>query len=310
MSHTPVLMAEAIEAAQPLPGACVIDGTYGGGGYARAALAAGVARLFAFDRDPTALAGAHALAAQDARVTPVSERFSAMDRALAERGVATVDAILLDLGTSSMQLDTAERGFSFQSDGPLDMRMGDDGPTAADWLNAADEAEIARVLKAYGEEPRAGRIARAIVAARPLATTGALAAVIRRALGHHPGMPRDPATRAFQAIRIHVNAELAELEGGLAAAERLLAPGGRLAVVSFHSLEDRIVKSFLRERGGAMPGGSRHLPPAASARAPSFGPPPRARRPSDAEIAANPRARSATLRAATRTTAPAWGSLS
>ena len=190
----------------------------------------------------------------------IEERFSQMDRALAERGIGLVDAIALDIGVSSMQLDRAERGFSFQADGPLDMRMAKSGLTAAEFLNSADEAEIARVLRDYGEEPRARAIARAIVAQRPVERTAELAAIVRRAAGFRPGQKTDPATRTFQAIRIHLNAELDELEQGLAAAERSLRPGGRLAVVTFHSLEDRIVKRFFRERSGGTPAGSRHRP--------------------------------------------------
>ncbi len=300
--HEPVLMAEAMAALALAPGKTFVDGTYGGGGYTAAALRAGVDHAYAFDRDPSALARG----GDDPRLVRIAERFSRMDGALAARGVAHVDAVALDIGVSSFQLDEAERGFSFQADGPLDMRMGGDGPSAAEFVNEADEAEIAEVLRRYGEEPRARTVARAIVAARPLARTGELAAVVRRALGHHPGMPKDPATRTFQAIRIHVNQELDELDEGLRAAERLLAPGGRLAVVTFHSLEDRAVKTFLRERSGSLPGGSRHLPEAAPGRAPTFGPPPKPVRPSDAELSANPRARSATLRAARRTDAPAW----
>jgi len=300
--HIPVLLPEAMVALAIAPGDAFVDGTFGGGGYTAAALAAGAGQAFAFDRDPSALARAP----RDARLTLVPERFSRMDRALAERGVCVVDAIALDIGVSSFQIDEGARGFSFQADGPLDMRMGDSGPTAADFLNGADEAEIADILKRYGEEPRAKQVARAIVAARPLTRTGELAAVVRRALGHHPGMPKDPATRAFQAIRIHVNAELDELDQGLRAAERLLMPGGRLAVVTFHSLEDRAVKLFLRARSGSTPGGSRHRPTAAPGLAPSFEPPPKAVRPSAAELEANPRARSATLRAARRTTAAPW----
>ena len=300
--HVPVLLAEAMAALALVPGDVFVDGTYGGGGYTAAALDAGAGHAFAFDRDPTALARAPS----DARLTPIGERFSRMDVALAQRGVSAVDAIALDIGVSSFQIDEGARGFSFQADGPLDMRMGGEGPSAADFVNTADEAEIADVLKRYGEEPRARAVARAIVAARPLTRTGELAAVVRRALGHHPGMPKDPATRAFQAIRIHVNAELDELDQGLRAAERLLAPGGRLAVVTFHSLEDRAVKLFLRARSGSTPGGSRHLPTAAPGPPPSFAPPPKAVRPGEAELIANPRARSATLRAARRTDAPAW----
>jgi 16S rRNA (cytosine1402-N4)-methyltransferase len=207
-----------------------------------------------------------------------------------------------------MQLDRAERGFSFQGDGPLDMRMGREGQSAADFLNHAPEEEIADVLYRYGEEPKSRRIARAIVTARPLERTGQLAEVVRKALGWHAGMKKDPATRTFQAIRIHLNEELQELEGGLEAAEQVLKPGGRLAVVTFHSLEDRIVKRFLKARSGALPAGSRHRPAAnESGPAPTFEAVGKAVRPGAAELAANPRARSATLRAARRTAAPAWG---
>jgi 16S rRNA (cytosine1402-N4)-methyltransferase len=213
--------------------------------------------------------------------------------------------VVLDIGVSSMQLDQRERGFAFSSDGPLDMRMSQDGMSAADFLNEADEAAIADVLYVYGEERQSRRVARAVVAARPLTTTGQFAAVVRKALGYRPGAAKDPATRSFQAVRIHVNGELDELRAALDAAERLLAPGGRLAVVSFHSLEDRIVKQFLREAAGALPSGSRHLPPQAQAFAAVFEKPSAAIRPGAEEEARNPRARSATLRWAVRTTAPA-----
>ncbi|MDO9487005.1 MAG: 16S rRNA (cytosine(1402)-N(4))-methyltransferase RsmH [Sphingomonadaceae bacterium] len=300
--HLPVLLDEVIDALALQAGDTYVDGTFGAGGYTRAALAQGIAHAYGFDRDPTALAAAF----QDDRLTLIEERFSQMDEALAARGVSTVDAIALDIGVSSMQLDRAERGFSFQSDGPLDMRMGNDGPTAADFLNSADEAEIADVLYRYGEEPKSRRIARAIVAGRPLERTGQLADIVRRAVGYHPGA-KDPATRAFQAIRIHVNGELDELDAGLRAAERLLKPGGRLAVVSFHSLEDRAVKRFLRERSGSNPRESRYLPEARGrGPAPTFQTPAKAVRASDAELSANPRARSATLRSGIRTDAPAW----
>ena len=191
-----------------------------------------------------------------------------MVAALADAGVARVDGVVMDIGVSSMQLDQAERGFAFSADGPLDMRMSQDGPSAADFLNEADEGAIADVLYTYGEERQSRRVARAIVAARPLATTGDLARVVRKALGYRPGAPKDPATRSFQAVRIHVNAELDELEIALSASEELLVEGGRLAVVSFHSLEDRIVKRFLRDAAGES-GGSRHLPQA-NAAAPAF----------------------------------------
>jgi 16S rRNA (cytosine1402-N4)-methyltransferase len=228
-----------------------------------------------------------------------------MVASLAEAGVARVDGVVMDIGVSSMQLDQAERGFAFSSDGPLDMRMGQDGESAAEFLNSAAESAIADVLYEYGEERQSRRVARAIVAARPLSTTGQLAHVVRKALGYRPGAPKDPATRSFQAIRIHVNAELDELRAGLSAAETLLVPGGRLAVVSFHSLEDRIVKNFLREASGAVANASRHLPLNAPAHAPTFAQVGKALRPSEAELARNPRARSATLRSAVRTEAPA-----
>lgn len=300
--HVPVLLDEVIDALALQAGDIYVDGTFGAGGYTRAALGRGIAYAYAFDRDPTAIEAAF----RDDRLTLIEERFGQMDAALAARGVSTVDAIALDIGVSSMQLDRPERGFSFQADGPLDMRMGNDGPSAADFLNSADEAEIADVLYRYGEEPKSRRIARAIVAARPLERTAQLAEIVRRAVGWHPGS-KDPATRAFQAIRIHVNGELDELDAGLRAAERLLKPGGRLAVVTFHSLEDRAVKRFLRERSGSNPRESRYLPEArVRGPAPTFQTPAKAVRASDAELALNPRARSATLRSGIRTSAPAW----
>jgi len=305
--HIPVLLDEVVAALAPAPGAVIVDATFGAGGYTRALLNAG-ATVHAFDRDPDAIAAGQAwaeCAEQPPRLVLHPRRFSEMVAALAEAGVARVDGIAMDIGVSSMQLDRAGRGFAFAADGPLDMRMSQDGPSAADFVNTAPEGEIADVLFNYGEERQSRRVARAIVAARPLETTGQLAAVVRKALGYHPGMPKDPATRSFQAIRIHVNAELDELHAGLDAAEVLLAPGGRLAVVSFHSLEDRIVKQFLREAGGALANASRHLPQVAPANAPTFDHIAKAVRPSAAELARNPRARSATLRSALRTAAPA-----
>lgn len=305
--HIPVLLDEVIAALAPAPGAVIVDATFGAGGYTRALLNAG-ATVHAFDRDPDAIAAGQAwpeCSEQPPRLVLHPRRFSEMLAALAEAGVARVDGIAMDIGVSSMQLDQADRGFAFAVDGPLDMRMSQDGPSAADFVNTAPEGEIADVLFNYGEERQSRRVARAIVAARPLETTGQLASVVRKALGHHPGMPKDPATRSFQAIRIHVNAELDELHAALDAAEQLLAPGGRLAVVSFHSLEDRIVKQFLREAGGALANTSRHLPQVAPAAAPTFDHIAKAVRPSTAEINRNPRARSATLRAAVRTAAPA-----
>jgi 16S rRNA (cytosine1402-N4)-methyltransferase len=308
-AHIPVLLEEVVDALAIAPGETHVDGTFGAGGYSKAILEKGAARVFAFDRDPEAIEGGMALAASSGgRLTLVPDRFSRMRQALSDHGVDSVDGVTLDIGVSSMQLDQAARGFSFQADGPLDMRMGRDGPSAADFVNGADEAEIADVLFHYGEEPKARRIARAIVAARPIARTGELAAIVRKAVGHRPGMKKDPATRAFQAIRIHVNEELQELEGGLAAAEQVLASGGRLAVVTFHSLEDRIVKRFLKSRSGSQAGGSRHRPAANEAGpVPTFEAVGKPIRASEAEVSANPRARSATLRAARRTDAPAWG---
>jgi 16S rRNA (cytosine1402-N4)-methyltransferase len=305
--HDPVLRDEIIAALAIAPGERHVDATFGAGGYTRAMLAAG-ADVIACDRDPDAIAEGQALvAASDGRLMLIHGRFGEIDRLLAERGIDAVDGIVFDIGVSSMQLDRGDRGFSFQADGPLDMRMAQDGESAAEWLNRADEAEIADVLFHYGDERQSRRVARAIVAARPLSRTGELAVVIRKALRHPPGAPKDPATRSFQAIRIHINGELDELVAGLAAAERVLRPGGRLAVVSFHSTEDRIVKNFLRERSGGDAGGSRHRPAVAAAtHAPSFATPARKVRPGKAEEARNPRARSATLRSAVRTAAPAW----
>ncbi|WP_245652610.1 16S rRNA (cytosine(1402)-N(4))-methyltransferase RsmH [Novosphingobium capsulatum] len=305
--HIPVLLDEVIAALAPQPGEVIVDGTFGAGGYTRAILAQG-ATVHAFDRDPDAItAGRLWPETQGAAPTLVlhPRRFSEMATALAEAGVGQVQGVVLDIGVSSMQLDQRERGFAFSSDGPLDMRMSQDGMSAADFLNEADEAEIADVLYIYGEERQSRRVARAVVAARPLTTTGQFAAVVRKALGYRPGAAKDPATRSFQAVRIHVNGELDELRAALDAAERLLAPGGRLAVVSFHSLEDRIVKQFLREAAGATPAGSRHLPPQAQAFAAVFEKPSAAIRPGPEEEARNPRARSATLRWAVRTAAPA-----
>jgi 16S rRNA (cytosine1402-N4)-methyltransferase len=303
--HVPVLLNEVVEGLAIVPGETLVDGTFGAGGYTKALLGEGAGRVIGFDRDPDAIANGPALV-PDPRLTLINERFSQMDRALAERGLLPVDGIALDIGVSSMQLDQADRGFSFSKDGPLDMRMSQSGQTAAEFLNHADEGEIARVLKEYGEEPRARAVARAIVAARPLTRTAELAAVVRKALGHRQGQKSDPATRTFQAIRIHLNAELDELEQGLRAAERSLRPGGRLAVVTFHSLEDRIVKRFLKVRSGDVPSGSRHRPMAAKGPPPTFEQVAKPVSPSEAELARNPRARSARLRTAVRTDAPAW----
>jgi len=308
--HTPVLLDEVVQALEPAAGQLVVDGTFGAGGYARAFLQRG-AEVIGFDRDPSAARFAEPLASEySGRFQLLERRFSEMEEGLAEAGRASCDALALDLGVSSMQLDEAERGFSFMRDGPLDMRMGGEGPSAADLVNNEDEVELARIFYVYGEERKSRRIAGALVrrrAEQPFERTLDLAEVVEKALGGRRGAPVHPATRVFQALRIAVNEELGELEAGLRAAERVLAPGGRLAVVTFHSLEDRIVKAFLAERAGRTPAGSRHMPPTQRGPEPSFelifnG----ARAPGPDETAANPRARSAKLRAARRTSAAAW----
>ena len=304
--HIPVLLDEVIAALDPQPGDVVVDATFGAGGYTRAILECG-ARVHAFDRDPDAIAAGRAwpeTREDPPRLVLHHDRFANMVAALADAGVERVDGVVMDIGVSSMQIDQAERGFAFSVDGPLDMRMSQAGESAADFLNTAEEGAIADVLYHYGEERQSRRVARAIVAARPLATTGELAGVVRKALGHRAGAPKDPATRSFQAIRIHVNGELDELTEGLAGAEALLREGGRLAVVSFHSLEDRIVKRFLKNASGAGRAVSRHLPGEIAGPDPVFAHVSKAIRPSEAEIARNPRARSSTLRHAVRTAAP------
>lgn len=308
--HKPVLVDEVVAGLAIVPGERHVDGTFGAGGYTRAMLRAGAGRVIAFDRDPDAIRNGPSLVPDSlkdgGRLTLVHERFSNLAEALDEMGASPVDGIALDIGVSSMQIDQAERGFSFREDGPLDMRMSSEGPSAADFVNGADEAEIARVIRLYGDEPKARGLARAIVAARPLTRTAELSAICRKVLGWHAGMKTDPATRTFQAIRIHVNEELAELEAGLEAAERSLKAGGRLAVVTFHSLEDRIVKQFLKVRSGAAPAGSRHRPEVSAGPAPTFRSVAKPVAASEAELTENPRARSARLRTAVRTEAPTW----
>ena len=303
--HVPVLLEEVIAALDPRPGDVVIDATFGAGGYTRALLDRG-ATVHAFDRDPDAIAAGQRWA--ETRESPPRlvlhpHRFSEMLDVMTSVGLARVDGVVMDIGVSSMQLDQAHRGFAFSADGPLDMRMSQDGASAADFLNTADEKVIADVLYTYGEERQSRRVARAIVAARPLETTGELARIVRKALGHKPHDKKDPATRTFQAVRIHVNGELDELSAGLSAAESLLREGGRLAVVSFHSLEDRIVKRFLRE-ASSTPSASRHVPLAAQDD-PVFSQVSKAIKPGEAELERNPRARSSVLRHATRTATPA-----
>ena len=305
--HVPVLLTEVMAALAVVPGSAQVDATFGAGGYTRAMLDAG-ASVFAFDRDPDAISAGRAMEAEYDALTLVAATFSAMEAELAARDAVPVDGVTMDIGVSSMQLDQAERGFSFQADGPLDMRMSQEGPSAADFVNTADESAIADVLYEFGDEPRSRRVAQFIVAARPITRTGELAHVVRRALGYKPHDKKDPATRTFQALRIKVNRELDELVDGLAAAERVLKPGGTLAVITFHSGEDRLVKRFFKERSGGLPSGSRHLPEVKAAAAPSFERVARAVRAGDEEIARNPRARSATLRVATRTAAAPWTS--
>jgi len=343
--HIPVLLAEVLEALAPADGEIFVDGTFGAGGYTSAILDRADCRVVAFDRDITAVrAGAAVCGRYGDRLWLINQPFGEMDqhvrRVLMQDGNAPdgpggdghlvdgplVDGVVLDIGVSSMQIDQPERGFSFQHDGPLDMRMSTPldpasglssevgpgiGPSAADYLASADEDDIARVLFEYGEERKSRLIARAIVhdrATTPFTSTRQLAGLVSRLLGGRGDDGRHPATRTFQALRIHVNDELGELERGLVAAERLLKPGGRLVVVTFHSLEDRIVKRFLLERSGRAPAGSRHLPPQnESDRGKSF----RIvnQRPltsSQPELDANPRARSARLRAAVRTGAPPY----
>ncbi len=304
-THQPVMLEEVLEALDPAPDACLLDATFGRGGHARALLArlGPQGRLLALDRDPEAIATARTLAAEDSRVTVAETAFADLARVVDACDLrGRINGILMDLGVSSPQLDDPARGFSFQHDGPLDMRMGEDVvESAADWIARASAEEMARVFRELGEERYARRIARAIATARseaPISTTGRLADVVAAA---HPAWERDrhPATRVFLAIRLHINGELEQATAGLAAAVDVLAPGGRLAVISFHSLEDRIVKRFLRdqERGDpvlrALPLPGDH----SGAKLRRIG---RARRPSADEVSANPRARSATLRVAER----------
>jgi 16S rRNA (cytosine1402-N4)-methyltransferase len=301
--HVPVLLSEVLEALRPHAGGRYLDGTFGAGGYTTAMLDKADCQVIAIDRDPDAVAAGQALAERYApRLHLIEGRFGDMVDLLAAKGVEEVDGVALDLGVSSMQFDQAARGFSFRASGPLDMRMEKSGRSAADLVNGSDEADLADIFWRYGEERRSRRVARLIVerrAEKRIETTGELAEIVRRAVGPSARDESDPATRAFQALRIAVNDELGELERGLAAAEQVLAPGGRLAVVSFHSLEDRAVKEFVRARSGRTPAPSRHAPPAqASAPASLRDLTRRPVVPGDAEVAANPRARSARLRVA------------
>ena len=301
--HVPVLAREVVDALRPRDGGRYVDGTFGAGGYTTAMLDRADCQVIAIDRDPDAIAAGQVLATRYApRLRLIEGRFGDMAELLAAEGVDNVDGVALDLGVSSMQFDRAERGFSFRGDGPLDMRMEKHGQSAADLVNEADEAELADIFWRYGEERRSRRVAHAIVEARKtkrIETTGELAEIVRRAVGPSAKDESDPATRAFQALRIVVNDELGELDRGLAAAESVLTPGGRLAVVSFHSLEDRAVKEFVRARAGRTPGPSRHAPPRASERQATLRDLTRKPvSPTAAEVASNARARSARLRVA------------
>jgi 16S rRNA (cytosine1402-N4)-methyltransferase len=305
--HIPVLGGPALDYLNVKDGGIYIDGTFGAGGYTRAMLAAANCKVIAIDRDRQALArGAELAAAAQGCLTLIEDRFSNLERVARNAGYETVDGVVLDLGVSSMQLDEPARGFSFRLEGPLDMRMGSSGPSAADVVAAASERDLADIIFQLGEERRSRAIARAIVKARaeaPIVTTAALADIVASVVRAKPGNIH-PATRTYQALRIFVNEELGELIRALAASERMLKAGGRLVAVSFHSLEDRIVKSFLSRRADTR-GGSRHAPEVKRAQ-PSFRV--LTRRPVTAngdEVACNPRARSAKLRAAERTDAPA-----
>ena len=309
--HQPVMLSEVLETLAPQAGEVYVDGTFGAGGYSQAILSAAACSVWAIDRDPAALArAAVTMRTFASRLTVVLGRFGEMLPLLTEAGVTRVNGVVFDLGVSSPQIDDPARGFSFRYDGPLDMRMSADGETAADVVNTLPEQELADIIFHYGEERASRRVAKAIVAYRshtPITTTAQLAEIVRSAVRRsNDGI--DPATRTFQALRIQVNDELGELDRGLAAAEALLAPEGRLVVVSFHSLEDRRVKDFIRRRTGQAARPHRHLPEAVSAQPPaSFRPlTRRTLRPANDELATNPRSRSARLRAAVRTAAPAW----
>ncbi|HXG79139.1 MAG TPA: 16S rRNA (cytosine(1402)-N(4))-methyltransferase RsmH [Methyloceanibacter sp.] len=309
--HIPVMLSEVLSALSPRDGEVFVDGTFGAGGYSRAILEAADCKVIAIDRDPAAFRLSGTLAERyPGRLLAVLGRYSEMEQIAASEGFAAVDGVALDLGVSSMQLDEPERGFSFMQEGPLDMRMGEEGPTAADIVNAMPEPELAEILFKLGEERRARAIAKSIVVRRseqPILTTRELAEIVVGVLGRKRDETKHPATRTFQALRLYLNQELEELARGLSAAERLLRTGGRIAVVTFHSLEDRIAKRFFQSRSAPRPRGSRHRPQAlGETLAPSF----RLlnRRPVEpgkAEIARNPRARSARLRAAERTASPA-----
>ncbi len=310
MVHVPVLLPEVLEALQPANGETYVDGTFGGGGYALRVLNAADCELYGIDRDLDAITRAEELAEAQPRLKPLMGRFGDLDALLLNAGVEHVHGIMLDIGVSSFQIDESGRGFSFMRDGPLDMRMGQTGPSAADVVNHMAPGDLVSIIRQLGEERQARRIVAAIVErrkAKPFTTTLDLADLIDGALGGRRGKKTHPATLTFQAIRMYVNDELGELARGLAAAERMLLPGGRLVVVTFHSLEDRLVKQFMRARSGALAGGSRYRPERSKGPEPTFELLSRkAIEPTEAEIASNPRSRSSRLRVGLRTTAAAW----
>jgi 16S rRNA (cytosine1402-N4)-methyltransferase len=311
LAHVPVMTQEVLSGLNLRNGGTYIDGTFGRGGYTRAILDSATTRVFGIDRDPTAITfGSELMDKYDGRLTLLQGRFGNIASIMAKQGINHVDGVMFDLGVSSPQIDDPDRGFSFRLDGPLDMRMESEGASAADFINEAPEEEIADVIFQYGDERYSRRIARGIIAARkinPILSTFQLVRIIRANVRRsRDGI--DPATRTFMALRIKVNDELGELERGLIGAERILGPGGRLAVVAFHSLEDRKVKSFLYEHSGSLAKGSRHMPDSLGPNVePSFNLIKRGIiKPSLDEVSLNPRARSARLRVAERTLAPAW----
>lgn len=307
--HLPVMLAEVLKALAPADGDVIIDGTFGGGGYTTAILQAANCAVLGIDRDLDAIVRAEKMAGANPRLVPLLGCFGDLDTLAEHAGHEGVDGVVLDIGVSSFQIDQAERGFSFMRDGPLDMRMGGSGPSAADVVNKMSEKGLADVIFRLGEEKNARRIARVLVQRRaqaPFETTADLAAVVEEAVGGRRGARVHPATLTFQAIRMYVNDELGELARGLRAAERILKPGGRLVVVTFHSLEDRLVKQWMKQKAGAVPSGSRHMPLLSKGPQPAFElQENKAVQPSEKEVETNPRARSAKLRAAIRTNADA-----
>lgn len=310
--HIPVMLAQVIEVLSPKDGGLYVDGTFGAGGYTRAILESADCAVLGIDRDPTAIEAGRSMEDEfKGRLTLLPGRFGEMKNLIEAHGVKEVDGIALDVGVSSMQLDQAARGFSFMTDGPLDMRMSSDGMSAADVVNTMSASDLRRIFQIYGEEKQAKRVAEAIVEGRQkgeITSTGELAAIIEKTVHVKPGARRiHPATRTFQGLRIFVNDELGELARALMASEHLLKPTGRLAVVSFHSLEDRLVKRFLAERAGRTGRGSRYAPEAPQADDPTFDLiTSKVRRPEEAEAEINPRSRSARLRGAIRTDAAPW----